>query len=73
MKRSTVQSRRLRIWSASPVCAKCQCRTSYPYGFELHRRVPLCEGGTDDDANLQVQCAGACESGAPQLGGDVPE
>lgn len=51
--------RRLRIWSQDPHCKECGRLTDYPEGFELDHRVPLSQGGTDTECNLQVLCSGS--------------
>lgn len=54
----TLQKRRLRMWSQSPVCAECGRVVLYPHGFELDHKVPLCMGGSDTEDNCQILCAG---------------
>lgn len=55
-----LQARRLRIWSANPLCVACGQLTSIAPGahrlFELDHKVRLEDGGEDTDANCQVLC-----------------
>lgn len=51
-----LQARRLRLWTANPLCAACGRLTSYPRGFELDHVVRLADGGEDVDGNCQVLC-----------------
>jgi 5-methylcytosine-specific restriction endonuclease McrA len=54
-----LQALRLRIWSADPYCAMCKGLTDMSqgqHGFELDHVVALTNGGTNDDANMQVLC-----------------
>ena len=55
---SRLQSRRLRLWKASPTCTECGRVVAYPNGFELDHRVPLHQGGADTDENCQILCCG---------------
>nr|WP_279153317.1 HNH endonuclease signature motif containing protein [Pseudomonas mosselii] len=55
---SRLQSRRLRLWKASPTCAECGRVVAYPHGFELDHQVPLHQGGADTDENCQILCCG---------------
>lgn len=36
----------------------CGHVTTYPAGFDLDHRIALDNGGTNDDANLQILCNG---------------
>ena len=47
---------RERIFRASPLCAHCLTAGRYTPGAELDHVLPLSQGGTDADANLQVLC-----------------
>lgn len=55
---TTLQNRRLRIWSRDPHCACCGRVVAYPNGFELDHIVALANGGQDTDENCQVLCNG---------------
>lgn len=50
------QARRLRLWTQNPCCAMCGRLTDWPHGFEADHKVPLSQGGRDDDSNLQILC-----------------
>jgi len=58
MRGRKLQDRRLRLWSASPYCAKCGALTIYPNGFELDHVVALEANGLDEEENLQILCSG---------------
>jgi 5-methylcytosine-specific restriction protein A len=50
---------RARLMSANPLCVLCQREGRVAAATELDHRVPLWQGGTDDEANLDPLCA-AC-------------
>lgn len=63
---SSLQKRRLRLWTASPCCAVCGRLTDWPNGFELDHKVRLADGGPDVDSNCQVLCVHWDEQGRKQ-------
>lgn len=59
-----LQDRRMRMWSASPCCARCGRLTDWPHGFELDHKVRLADGGPDTDDNCQILCVYHDDTGA---------
>lgn len=61
-----LQTRRLKLWTASPYCKGCGCLTDYPHGFELDHIQRLDQGGQDTEANCQILCAYTAPDGTRQ-------
>jgi 5-methylcytosine-specific restriction endonuclease McrA len=50
-----LQRQRERVWLRDQgVCARCGHVTTFPSGFEMDHIVALANGGTNDDANMQI-------------------
>lgn len=54
---TTLQKRRLSVWTKHPHCAMCGRLVAWPHGFELDHIEPLHKGGKDTEDNCQVLCA----------------
>lgn len=48
--------KRWELWNRSSFCASCGHLLDWPSGFELDHIIPLEDGGSNDDANLQLLC-----------------
>jgi len=62
----SLQARRLKLWSASPICQGCGRVVTYPGGFELDHMVPLWQGGADSENNCQLLCVWRDDHGDKQ-------
>lgn len=51
-----LQRARERLFSRDPLCAECKRQDRVTLATQRDHIVPLCEGGADDDANVQGLC-----------------
>lgn len=53
---SRLQKIRFAMWKDNPHCNDCKKLTQYPYGFNIDHKVPLEQGGQDNEHNRQLLC-----------------
>lgn len=51
-----LQAARVRLFTANPLCAQCEKQGRVRLATQRDHVVPLAEGGTDDDSNVQGLC-----------------
>jgi 5-methylcytosine-specific restriction enzyme A len=51
-----LQQERARLFDRNPLCVECLRRQTYVLATVRDHIIPLAEGGTDNDANIQGLC-----------------
>lgn len=51
-----LQRARAELFARQPLCEACEARGVVRLATQRDHRVPLAEGGTEDDANVQALC-----------------